>query len=270
MGLLRAALVAAVSVRAAVASCAPASLGACHENGYPNPGVNTDADCCAASAGASCAEGYAYTRGEVCYRFDGGDAYETCCERCVDGEDCGDRGPGHTCARPDERICMERGYPKIGDNIDADCCTVEGAGWCAEGYAYVRGDVCYQTDDFKAYSTCCQPCNATGYCDDGPGNDTPPPKIKYVVMMVVLIFFLCAGGVGGVVAIVCCVCRTQNRRAPAGDAPRGGPFAAPGASRGYVPVEMGVVVAHHEPDAGLEMNSLPGSTANPLHAVAGV
>ena len=173
-------------------------------------------------------------------------------------------------AHNDERICMERGYPKIGDNIDADCCTVEGAGWCAEGSAYVRGDVCYQTDDFKAYSTCCQPCNATGYCDDGPGNDTPPPKIKYVVMMVVLIFFLCAGGVGGVVAIVCCVCRTQNRRAPAGDAPRGGPFAAPGASRGYVPVEMGVVVAHHEPDAGLEMNSLPGSTANPLHAVAGV
>ena len=80
-------------------ACAPASVGVCIENGYPNPGVNVDDDCCAASSGASCAEGYEYTRGGVCNRWDGRKAYDTCCTPCLAGEDC-DRGPGYTCAPP--------------------------------------------------------------------------------------------------------------------------------------------------------------------------
>jgi hypothetical protein len=163
---------------------------------------------------------------------------------------------------------MERGYPKIGDNVDEDCCTIEGRGWCAEGYAYTRGDACYKNDDFVAYSTCCQPCNATGYCDDGPGNDTPPPQMRNVLIFVVLLLVLCAGGIGGVVAIVCCICKTKSFGRPAAaPAPA---FGAAAAGPGYVPVELGVVVGHADVDAGLEMNSLPGSTANPLHAVAGI
>lgn len=248
-------------------TCAPPSAGVCHENGYPLPGVNVDDDCCAAAAGASCAPGYKYSRGAVCDRWDGGESYAVCCEPCAAGDDC-DPGPGATCARPDEAVCMERGYPRIGDNVDADCCALEGKGWCAEGYGYTQGDACYKTDDWTAVSTCCQPCdNTTGYCEDGPGNDRPPPTWRKVLIFLTVVLLLCGGAVGGVVAAICCCCKTRwTRRADAGlGAPR------QPSSPGYVPVEMATgVVIGADPDAGLEMNDLPGVT-NPFHGdVAGI
>ena len=251
-------------------ACAPASVGVCIENGYPNPGVNVDDDCCAASSGASCAEGYEYTRGGVCNRWDGRKAYDTCCTPCLAGEDC-DRGPGYTCAPPWRGVCMERGYPKIGDNVDEDCCAPEGKGFCGEGYGYTMGDECYKTDGFTAYSTCCQPCdNTTGYCDDGPGNDKPPPTWRKVLIFLFVLVFTCVAGIGGVIAAICCCCRTAWTRRPGSG---GALVPGVGAPReqaqmgSYIPVEMATgVVIHGDPDAGLELNDLPGATKNPFHA----
>lgn len=56
------------TVKAPSATCT--NSGKCYENGAPDP------DCCADPHAASCAPGYSYTKGDLCY---GQDLFRTCC-----------------------------------------------------------------------------------------------------------------------------------------------------------------------------------------------
>ena len=80
--LLRVALFACVLTRSprvmADDTCATPADGVCLENGFPTTGVNFDDDCCALPFSASCAEGYAYSAGDLCASFSGAQARATC------------------------------------------------------------------------------------------------------------------------------------------------------------------------------------------------
>jgi len=254
----------AATAAAEDAACEPASAGVCEEQGYPNPGVNVDDDCCAAWASSSCAFGYSYTEGGVCQRWDGGEAHSTCCKKCKEGEAC-DRGPGATCARPEEGVCMERGYPKIAkDNVDDDCCALAGKGWCGEGHGYTMGDVCYRAGHTVGYSTCCQPCNSTyGECDDGPGNDHPPPNLKALAIIGIVILVLCCGGICGG-AIICWMCCRPNAR-PRPPRPGADGLIMERSGGSYVPVEVATVIGiNDDPDGGIQLEDFGATSKNPI------
>ena len=201
----------------AAPECAAPELGVCIENGVPNPGDNVDDDCCALTYSASCAVGWSYSEGEICARSERADARATCCTPCPDGETCF-RGFGAYCAAPERSICMERDYPLEGpDNVDDDCCPAVGNGWCAEGYKYEKGDLCYKSGSPDApsgeygrltgdgYATCCTPCNGTFsafLCDDGPGNDPPQLDSGTIAAILGLGLITCIFGVGGLLGCV--------------------------------------------------------------------
>ena len=169
-------------------TCATPADGVCLENGFPTTGVNFDDDCCALPFSASCAEGYAYSAGDLCASFSGAQARATCCTPC-DGPDCY-RGKGAECAAPDAGLCRDG----IDDRVDFSCCAAAGSAWCADGHQYEQGDACgFPSHGEHMYSTCCTPCNSTSGCEDGPGNDDADELDVGALLGLVIPAFICCG-----------------------------------------------------------------------------
>ena len=73
----------------------------------------------------------------------------------------------------DAKACLEWGYPKEGKwQHDDDCCAGEAQAACAAGYRYVKGDVCHEEVECKAFSYECILCQPGEDCDSNYNVET--------------------------------------------------------------------------------------------------
>ena len=73
----------------------------------------------------------------------------------------------------DAKACLEWGYPKEGKwQHDDDCCAGEAQAACAAGYRYVKGDVCHEEVECKAFSYECILCQPGEECDSNYNVET--------------------------------------------------------------------------------------------------
>jgi hypothetical protein len=73
----------------------------------------------------------------------------------------------------DAKACLEWGYPKEGKwQHDDDCCAGEEQAACAAGYRYVKGKVCHEEVECKAFSYECTLCQPGEECDSNYNVET--------------------------------------------------------------------------------------------------
>ena len=73
----------------------------------------------------------------------------------------------------DAKGCLEWGYPKEGKwQHDDDCCAGVQQAACAAGYRYVKGDVCHEEVECKAFSYECILCQPGEDCDSNYNVET--------------------------------------------------------------------------------------------------
>mmetsp|Transcript_23668 Transcript_23668/g.66452 ORF Transcript_23668/g.66452 Transcript_23668/m.66452 type:complete len:251 (+) Transcript_23668:1847-2599(+) len=73
----------------------------------------------------------------------------------------------------DAKACLEWGYPKEGKwQHDDDCCAGVEQAACAAGYRYVKGDVCHEEVECKAFSYECILCQPGEDCDSNYNVET--------------------------------------------------------------------------------------------------
>ena len=76
-------------------------------------------------------------------------------------------------AAHDMRACRVWGHPKGGKwQKDEDCCAGEEQAACAAGYRYVKGDVCQEEVECKAFSYECILCQPGEECDSNYNVET--------------------------------------------------------------------------------------------------
>jgi hypothetical protein len=74
---------------------------------------------------------------------------------------------------PFEARLRVAGYPKAGKwQHDDDCCAGEAQAACAAGYRYVKGDVCHEEVECKAFSYECELCQPGETCDSNYNVET--------------------------------------------------------------------------------------------------
>ena len=113
------------------------------------------------------------------------------------------------CAAASEEVCREKDHPEPGLNTDEDCCTLEQAAKCKEGYRYSRGAKCWEGSGCHAYKTCCTPCddfeddcenkNSKWGEDTDCDDDADGLAAVIVVVVVVVSVVVCCAVVGAVV-----------------------------------------------------------------------
>lgn len=121
----------------------------------------TDKDCCAIPLDGSCATGFDYFPGSVCYNPN--DARETCCL------------PRDVCT---PHACLENGEP------DADCCGLEEQTACKVGYHKTVGDICWLHNG--ARRTCCTP-NGTAATELSASGAMPQKAKAFVFVASILV-----------------------------------------------------------------------------------
>ena len=80
----------------------------------------------------------------------------------------------------DAKACLEFGYPKEGKwQHDDDCCAGEEQAACAAGYRYVKGKVCHEEVECKAFSYECIKCQPGEECDTNYDTETEKGCLLY-------------------------------------------------------------------------------------------